>query len=137
MKRTLALVLSVALATAGCTAARAQGPRVPTRAGAPQPDATVMASYIRELPVGSRVRVSLADGTTIHGTLMRADGDPIVVQKRTRIPEPPLEIPVKDVLALELERKNGNTARAIALGAAAGAAASLGVLMILAAVFAD
>jgi hypothetical protein len=137
MKRTLALIVSVALASAGCTAARAQGPRVPTRPDTRQPDTTVMASYISQLPLGARVRVSLADGTTVRGILMKADADPIVVQKRTRIPEPPLEIPIRDVVALELEAKNGNTGRAIAMGAAAGAAAALGVLMILAAIFAD
>jgi hypothetical protein len=135
MKRTLALILSVALASAGCTAARAQGPRVPTRPDTRQPDTTVMASYISQLPLGARVRVSLADGTTVRGILMKADADPIVVQKRTRIPEPPLEIPIRDVVALEA--KIGNTGRAIAMGAAAGAAAALGVLMILAAIFAD
>lgn len=136
MQRTMAVVLSLALATAGCTAARAQGPRVPTGPDERSPNQSVMAAYIRELPLGSRVRVSLVDGTTIRGTLLKADGDPIVVQKRTRIPEAPLEIPLRDVLVLELEGKNGSTARAIAMGAAAGAASAVGVLMILAALFA-
>ena len=136
MKRTMAFALSLTLATAGCTAARAQGPRVPTAPVERSTNQSVMASYIRELPLGSRVRVSLADGSTLRGTLMRADGDPIVVQKRTRIPEAPLEIPLRDVLVLELEGKNGGTARAVAMGAAAGAASAVGVLMILAALFA-
>jgi hypothetical protein len=137
MKGIVAVVLSLTLATAGCTAARAQGPRVATRLAADYtPDPALMASYIRQLPVGSRVRVSLAGGRVIHATLIKSDGDPIVVQKRTRIAEPPLEISIKDVQALELEAKNGGAGRAIAMGAAAGAGAALGVLLILAAIFA-
>jgi hypothetical protein len=137
MKRLVAMVLVVATATTGCAAARAQGPRVPTQAStAYVPDPALMADYIRQLPLGSRVRISLADGRVIHGTLMKSDADPIVVQRRTRIPEAPLHIAVKDVLALELESKSGSPGRAIAMGATAGVAAALGVLLILAAIFA-
>jgi hypothetical protein len=96
-----------------------------------------MASYVRQLPLGSRVRVSLSDGTVIHGTLIKADADPIVVQRRTRIPEAPLQIPLKSVSALELEKGGGGAGRAIAIGAAAGAGAALGVLLVLAAIFSD
>lgn len=140
MRRTVALVLSMTLATAGC-AARAQGPRVSTPPTGQAPihttDPDLMASYVRQLAPGSRVRVTLADGRVVHGTLMKADADPIVVQRRTRIPEPPLQIPIRDLQAVELESKNGSPARAIAVGAAAGAASALGVLLILAAIFAD
>jgi hypothetical protein len=136
-KQIIAVMLSVSMVTAGCTAVRAQGSRVssqpPVTSGA---DADLMAHYVRQLPLGSRVRVALADGTVIHGTLMKADADPIVVQRRTRIPERPLEIAIKNVRALEPE-KNGSAGRAIAIGAAAGAGAALGVLMILAAIFGD
>lgn len=100
-------------------------------------DVAVMASYVRQLPVGSRVRVSLSDGTVIHGTLIKADSDPIAVQRRTRIPEAPLQIPLKEVRAVEPEKGGGGTGRAIAIGAAAGAGAALGVLLVLAAIFAD
>jgi hypothetical protein len=135
MTRIIALILSVAVAAPGCAVARAQ-----TRAASRPSESTqylsVMASYVRQIPVGSRVRVSLADRRVIKGTLMKADADPIVIQKRTRIPEPPLAIAIKDVQAIELEGKNGGPGKAIAIGAAAGAGAALGVLMILAAIFA-
>ena len=100
-------------------------------------DPALMGSYIRQLPIGSRVRVSLSDGTVIHGTLIKADADPIAVQRRARIPEAPLHIPLQQVRAVELEKGGGGTGRAIAIGAAAGAGAALGVLMVLAAIFAD
>lgn len=137
MRRIITFLLILATASAGCTAARAQGPRVPTQpAAAHATDPALMAAYVRELPLGSRVRVSLADGRVIHGTLMKADADPIVVQKRTRIPEAPLQIAIKDVQAVELESKTGGPGRVIATGVAAGAGAALGVLLILAAIFA-
>jgi hypothetical protein len=137
MTRALALVLSVALASSGCASVRAQGTRVATTPDLRAADPMVMADYIRQLPLGSRVKVSLANGSTIRGTLMKADADPIVVQKRTRIPERPVEIKLADVMAVELDAKKGSLGRSIAIGAATGAAATLGVLMILAAVFAD
>jgi hypothetical protein len=135
MTRFVAIILCLATAAAGCGAARTQ---VATPGGsASAADVTLMASYVSQLPTGSRVRVSLADGRVIRGTLMKGDADPIVVQRRTRIPEPPLSIPVRDVRALELDAKNGGAGRAIALGAAAGAASALGVMMLLVAIFAD
>ena len=73
----------------------------------------------------------------IRATLMKHDSDPIVVQRRTRMPEPPLEIPVRDIVALELDVANGSLGRNVAIVAATAAGATLGVLMVLAAVFAD
>ena len=130
----LAMLLSVSLATSGCASARATAQAAPVPA--PRPGVEVMAAYVRQLPVGTRVRVTLADGRTLDGTLM-STGDPLVLQKRTRIPEPPVEIAIEGVRAVEPAGKNGGAGRAIALGAAAGAASALGVLMVLAAIFAD
>jgi hypothetical protein len=46
-------------------------------------------------------------------------------------------VPLQEVLAVELDvPANGNPARTIAIGAGAAAAATLGVLLVLAAVFA-
>ncbi len=140
MQRTLAQLLiltTLTTAASGCATARAQDGRVPLQtAPAYVPDLSLMADYVRQLPVGARVRVTLTDGHVLHGTLMKADADPIVVQKRTRIPEAPLPIALKDVQAVELEGKSGNPARTVAIGTAAGVASALGVLLIIAAIFA-
>jgi hypothetical protein len=136
MPRTLAVLLILAAATAACATARAQDGRMQfQRVPAYVPDPSLMSDYVRQLPVGSRVRVTLADGSVLHGILMKGDADPIVVQKRTRVPEAPLQIAIKDVQAVELEAKTSG-GKTVAMGAAAGVAAALGVLLILAAVFA-
>jgi hypothetical protein len=96
-----------------------------------------MADYVRQLPIGARVKVTLGDGSVLHGILMKRDVDPIVVQRRTRIPEPPVEIAIRDIRALELETGGNNVARTVAISAAAAAGATLGFLFILAAIFSD
>jgi hypothetical protein len=95
-----------------------------------------MAEYVRQLPVGSRIKVTRKNGDVLHGTLMKRDADPIVVQRRTRLPEAPLTIPVADIVLLELQ-SDGSVGRTIGIGVAAGAGAALGVLLLLAAIFAD
>ena len=139
MRRLLALMLSASLASTGCATAMAShndGSRISApKAGAVDPK--VMADYIRQLPVGSKVRLVQSDGTVMRAILMKHDADPIVVQRRTRIPEAPIEIPIADIVAMELDTHNGGTGKTIAIGAASAVGATLGVLMLLAAIFAD
>jgi hypothetical protein len=140
MRTGLSLLLAVTLAAPGCATSRAA--RVPTTTTALPPqhapvDSKVMADYVRQLKVGSRIRLARTNGDEIHGTLMKNDGDPLVVQRRTRIPEAPIEVPLREVLSVELETKNGNPARTVAIGAVAAVSATLGVLLILAAIFSD
>jgi hypothetical protein len=134
-------MLTAALALSGCATARATHNRVPaatgTAAGRQPIDPKVMADYIRQLPVGSRVRLSRVKGDDIRGTLIKNDGDPVVIQRRARVPEAPVAVPLPEVLAVELDvPANGSPARTIAIGAGAAAAATLGVLFVIAALFA-
>ena len=115
MRTFLALLLATILALPGCATARASHTGFPAAAGqGPPGDPKVMADYIRQLPVGSRVRLTRANGDEIRGTLMKNDGDPVFVQRRARVPEAPVEVPLRDVLAVELDSS----------GAAASAAPS-------------
>ena len=100
-------------------------------------DPALFSSYVKQLPIGSRVRVGLTDGTRVKGTLMKADDREIVVQPRTRVPEPPIQIAMDRVVAVELETNGTNVGKTIGIGFAAGAAGVLSVFLILAAVFAD
>jgi hypothetical protein len=136
-RKLVAILVSVHVAIAGTACATATPQMSPVLLANTVNDAALMASYVQQLPLGSRVRVSLSDGTVVRGTLIKAEGDPIAVQRRTRIPEPPLQIPLNTVRAVEIERNGGTTGRAIAIGAAAGAGAALGVLLVLAAIFSD
>ena len=140
MRACLSLILAVTIALPGCATTRAS--RIDATTSAPPQqqspaDPRVMADYARQLKVGSRVRLARTNGDEIRGILMKNDGDPLVVQRRTRIPEAPIAVPLNEVLALELETKNGNPARTVAIGAVAAVSATLGVLLILAAIFSD
>ena len=139
MMRMIALVLSAALLSPGCaTAAASRTPvTTPQRSTSGVMDPGLMAEYVRQLPVGAKVRVSLAGGGTIRGILMNRDRDPIVVQRRARIPEAPVEIAIKDIVSVELETGGSSPARAVAIGAAAAAGATLGVLLLIAAMLSD
>ena len=69
---------------------------------------------------------------------MKVSDTEVVVQPRTRIPEPPVQIPFQTVLRITPESTSGtNLAKAIGIGAAAAVGATLGVFAILAAIFAD
>jgi hypothetical protein len=138
MKRVLSLVLAALIALPGCASvARHQRRDMQPGVKTSGVDAMVMSDYIRQLPIGSRVRVTRSDRKTMRATLIKHDTDPIVVQRRTRLPEPPIEIPVSDILAVELDTPNGGSARNIAVGAAAAAGVVLGVLLLIAAVVSD
>jgi hypothetical protein len=138
MRKVLSLLLVTTLTLSGCATSRmSQARAVPGPAGSNAADPKVMADYIRQLPVGSRVRLSRTNRQEIRGTLMRNDADPLVIQRRARIPEPPIEVPLRDVVAVELEVPGNSVGRAIAIGAGAAAAAVLGIFVVFAAIYSD
>jgi hypothetical protein len=139
MRRMVAFLLCGSLLGSACATANASRASLPAPRTLAQDrvDPVLMAEYVRQLPVGSKVRITRADGDTIHGILMKRDSDPIVVQRRTRIPETPLEIPIRNILALELENGGSHPARTVAIGAATAVGATFGVLLLLAAIFSD
>jgi hypothetical protein len=130
MKRLLAIMLCAAMVTTGC--ASASGPRVPVAAVTPAGTAAI-ADYVQRLPAGSRVRVDRSDGTLLKGTLLKATADGIVIQTNTRVPEPPIDVPMSQVARVTLEGANSSTGRAIGIGVAAGLGAFFGILAIIAA----
>ena len=134
LRRTIALVLAASLAGSGC--ASAVRPHVAVSALDDSMLRDEISEYARHLPIGSRVRVERSQGGTVKGTLMSATAGHVIVQRATRIPEPPIEIPLDNVTRIELERPS-NIAKIVLFGAAAGAVATLGFLAILAAALAD
>ena len=141
MKRLLALALCILIAAPGCASSRGRmsyANYVSPASQRPVPaDAALMADFVRQLPVGSRVRVSLANGAVVRGTLMKRDADPIIVQRRTRIPESPVEIPLSTIVAMELDSANGNVARNVGIAAGAALVVVFGVMLTFAAIYSD
>lgn len=128
MRRFIATILCAAIMTTGCASA------TPTRmATAPQPpvvDMTAMSDYVQRLTAGSKVRVERTDGSVMHGTLMKATADAIVVQKNTRVPEPPVEVPLGQLARVTVETGGSSTGKAVAIGIASGVGAFFAILAI-------
>ena len=139
LQRLIVIVVCVTLAAPGCAAARFSGGAARMPSGQDQPiDPAVLAEYVQKLTPGTTIRVDRAGGRTVRGTLMKASDRSLVIQPKTRIPEPAIEIPLSDVLRVTPEAANGgNLGKAIGIGAAAGAGAALAVFFIIVAVFAD
>lgn len=137
MKRASVFFLCVALAVPGCASTRATGAVVATSPTGLQPaDRAVLAEYVQRLPLGAIVRVNLTDGRELRGTLMKATEASVIVQPRTRVPEPPVEVPLRNVIGVTLDKKGGGSlAKAIGVGAAAGVGAAVGFILILIAAF--
>jgi len=134
MRKLMAMVLALAMVTTGC--ASAAGPRVAI-ARQPAAAATVsMSEYVQRLQTGSRVKVERTDGSSLRGTLMKAGADAIVVQKNTRVPEPPIEIPVAQIARVTIDAGT-STGKAVGIGIASGVGAFFAILAILAATIED
>lgn len=135
MRRTLAVLLSLTLLTPAYAAAGSAGNRAGRQPRGSGPDRALLITYLTQLPIGSRVRATLIDGGTVRGTLMKATDEGIVVQRRTRIPEPPTDIPITNIGAVEIDAEGG-MAKSVGVGVAAGAGAALGVFLLLVALLA-
>jgi hypothetical protein len=133
LKQATALALCAALVTTGCAAA--SGPRVAQDSAAPM-DRTLLADYAQRIPPGSRVRVDRTTGGTIRGTLLKAGPDSIAVQRNTRVPEPPVDVPFDTITRLTLDSST-STGKTVAIAVGAGVGATFGILLLLAAIFSD
>ena len=138
MKPIITLVLCAAIAAQGCATTGAARGATTTTPQARTADRAVLAEYVRTLPLGSAVRVDLAGGRALRGTLMKATDQDIVISPRTRIPEPPVEVPLDTVVAVTPDSQGrSNLAVAIGAGVAAGAGAAVAVFMIIVALMGD
>ena len=116
----LALILCAALATSGCATASGGRGTVTTPSVV---DAATMSEYVQRIPAGSRVKVERTNGDSMRATLMKATAQGIVVQRNTRVPEPPIEVPIAELARVTVEQGNGTSvAKAIGIGIASGAA---------------
>ena len=125
-KSATALLLCCSVLT-GCA-----GNRMPvTQPAAPASNAAVV-DYVRQLPLGTSVKVDRATARTLRGTLLKVNEGTLIVQPRTRVAVPPVEVPLSDVTRVTVETGNGNSlAKSIGVGLAAGAGAAAAVILIL------
>jgi hypothetical protein len=129
-----AVLLCVALAASGC--ASASGPRVAQDA-APPLDRTLLSEYAQRIPTGSKVRVERTTGGTLRGTLLKTGAEQITLQRNTRIPEAPVDIPFNTITRITLENNGNSTAKTVAIAVGTGVGATFGVLLLLAAIWGD
>src|SRR5215217_7774970 len=120
MTRIIATILCTALVSSACASAGGARIAAGPAASVERPDAALLASYVKQLPIGSRVRVALVGGHSLEGTLMKADDTGIVVQRATRIPEPPQQVAIDRIAAVGLET-GSSVGKTIGVGIAAGA----------------
>lgn len=94
--------------------------------------------FARRIDVGSELKVRLVDGTRFRATLIRADDSALLLQPKTRVPVPVQSVLYPAVASLEIPKQGGMGAgKAIAIGAASGAAAFWAMLAIAFAVWSD
>lgn len=136
--RALAVLLCASVAFQACASAGASGVVYAPAHVQPDVGPHVLLEYVQRLPPGTRLRVGRRTGGTLRGTLVKATETSLIVQPRTRVPEPPVAIPIADVVSVTPEPTGGtHPGKVIALAAAAGAGAALGMLLLLAAIYAD
>ena len=137
MKRMLAIVLCVSLSTSACASAggaRYSTQSAPAASAASIVDPAVMAEFVQRIPAGSRVRVERVNGNTLRGTILKSSPQALVLQRNTRVPEPPVEVPYASIARVTLDDGRGSTAaKSVAIGVASGVATFLGILAIIAA----
>lgn len=132
-RQTMALALCAALAGTGC--ASASGPRGAQDA-TPPIDRAVLADYVVRIPAGSKIRVERTTGGTLRGTLLKSGPDSLTMQRNTRVPETPIDIPFSTITRVTLDT-GSNTAKTVGIAVATGVGATFGVLLLLAAIFSD
>jgi hypothetical protein len=134
--QTMCAIMCASLMASGCATAGSARPAIhvgqPGNAGR-----SVLVDYVQRLPPGTLVRVNRAQGHSVRGTLLKATDQSVFVQPKTRLPEAIVEIPVDDIVTVTPETPGSGVGRAIGIGAAAGAAATIGILLILFAVASD
>jgi hypothetical protein len=89
-------------------------------------EAKVLREMASAMPLGSRVKAQTTGGARVAGTLMGVTGEAVIIKKKTRLPEPAVNVPFAELARLELQTAEGmNAGKIIGIGLAAGAGAIL------------
>lgn len=142
IRRVVAITLCacLALSSSACAPLALASKRLQARpAGSPPTrDTWITREYAEKLPVGTKVKVERRDGKSFTATFMGVEGDAVRLQRRTRIPEPPIVIPLSELAVLAVDDRGGGGAVKNALvGAAVGAGTFFFLLLLAAAAWDD
>lgn len=145
MPRILFVAFVATLSSAGCaphrvmpnTFAAASAPAGETPQQSRPVDRELLRKYVSQLPLGAMVRVETTDGKSFKGVLMALESDVVVVQPRTRLPEPARRIPFDVIVSLAPESRDLGVGQALGIGVGAGAASFIALFLIVWAALGD
>lgn len=115
--RTTAIVLIASLFTLSASNAFAQ-------------EAASWRKVAETVPLGSKVKVQTFEGKRVKGTLMHVDASGVTIKKNTRLPEAGVLVTYDAIAHIERDHGGMNWAKALGIGAAAGAGAILTIFVI-------
>ena len=136
MSRMVAIVLCLAVTLSGCAprshalmSAAFSAPRAQTPV---TPAASIEAwrTFLNKLPAGALVKITLKNGRTIRATLMQVTDAAVVINPRTRVPEPMQTVALGDLTAVDFEVEGPSVAKAVGIGIASGIGTFFTILMI-------
>ena len=87
-------------------------------------------SLASRIDAGSQVNVQLRSGQRFRAVLVEAEADAIVLLPKTRLAVPLQKVRYEEIAALERREAVTGVGKTVAIGVAAGAAAFLGMLLI-------
>jgi hypothetical protein len=89
-------------------------------------------TFAAKLETGKALKVRLKNGQRFKATLLDVSDTAMTLQPKTRAAVPPQRVAFDEIETLEVDRGNGGgtIARAVGIGAAVGAGAFLGLMMI-------
>jgi hypothetical protein len=102
-----------------------------SQAGPPELTPEAICRTARALLVGATVDVVLTTGIRLTAKVVEIRAEAIVVQPKTRVPEPARTIALADVASIESSRSTLSRLGAFGLGALAGAGGVFAVILIL------
>ena len=135
VRQLTAVVLCAALMTGGC--ASSGGTRVTQDPQTPAVDRALLADYVQKIPAGSKVRIERTAGGSLRGTLLRSTADNVTVQRNTRVPEQPVDVPFSTITRLTIDTGGTSTGKTVAIAVGAGVGVTFGILFLLAALLGD
>ena len=123
----IALILSV---LASGSAVEAEPRRWSEATQAQQNEAETWRKVAEAIPLGSKVKIQTLENKRISGTLMRVDSTTVTLKRNTRRPEAATAVNFGDIAKMERDHGSGvNIGKAIAIGAATGAAAMITLIL--------